>query len=48
MKWLKKDCGDWLWLTKELQGSSFPQENTENNLMFLGLVGMMDPQGKKS
>ena len=32
---------------KEMQGSSLPQENTENNLMFLGLVGMMDPQGKK-
>jgi Ca2+-transporting ATPase len=33
---------------KELQGSSFPQEITENNLMFLGLVGMMDLPRKEA
>lgn len=33
---------------KELQGTGFPQENTENNLMFLGLLGMMDPPRKEA
>jgi Ca2+-transporting ATPase len=33
---------------KELQGSDFQQENTENNLMFLGLLGMMDPPRKEA
>ncbi|MGE5683766.1 MAG: cation-translocating P-type ATPase [Nitrososphaerota archaeon] len=33
---------------KEIQGSYFQQENTENNLTFLGLLGMMDPPRKEA
>jgi P-type Ca2+ transporter type 2C len=33
---------------KDLQESSSPQQNIENNLMFLGLVGIMDPPRKEA
>ncbi|MGB5089419.1 MAG: cation-translocating P-type ATPase [Nitrososphaeraceae archaeon] len=33
---------------KDLQENSSPQENIENNLMFLGLVGIMDPPRKEA
>ena len=33
---------------KDMQESSSPQENIENNLMFLGLVGIMDPPRKEA